>query len=153
MNIFLDGVEIDKKLIWFNDGLNYGRFHDTPYKKYELQLSRSEIMKVLESEYNEVRDDIREDDILSNDSSEFKIANYCSFSTLMNQSSHFEDIMKGYLDIPLFTKLFEYTRNCKFIINSTDSVVVEKNKVIFHGRVFSLSPPYSKQHYNKNKTE
>ncbi len=139
MQILLNGIATDKSLFCINDGLNYGRFPANNKKKYEVQLPKSEFIRLMESEYNEVRDDIKKDDIESNDTSEFTNTNYCSLQKLMDYEEDFKNVMQGYLDITFFTKLFTTsTKHCKFVINSTDDIFVKNDMLIVQGRVFEI---------------
>lgn len=136
MKTFLNGIEVNNEIIVVNDGLNYGRFFDNEIHEYELHLSKIEFKHLIEKEYNKVRDEIKEDDILNNDSSDFRNSNYCSLSALFHFEEDFHAIMECYLDIALFKKVYRDTDKSKYVINSTDAVRIENNTIIFKGRVF-----------------
>lgn len=140
MKVYLNNVEVDKESLSVNSGLNYGRFFDANTKEYEIRLSTSEIINLIENEYNAVRDEIKVDDHLYNDQSDFSNINYCSLAELLNHESDFESIMKAYLDRNLFAKLFTETLNNKFVINSTESIRINKNEILIKGKVFELAP-------------
>ena len=138
MKVFLNSIEIDNESLCVNSGLNYGRFFKHKTKEYEIRLSDSEIINLIENEYNAVRDEIKIDDALFSDTSNFSIINYCSLTKLLKYESHFELIMKTYLDRNLFAKLFTETPNNKYVINSTDSICINKNEIVIKGKVFKL---------------
>lgn len=136
MKVYLNKLEIDKALLSVNRGLNYGRFFDKTTKDYEIRLNTSELITLIENEYNAVRDEIKIDDTLYNDESDFTNTNYCSLSEVLQHEFDFEAIMKTYLDKSLFEKLFSETQNAKFILNSTESISIHTNEVVIKGKVF-----------------
>lgn len=138
MKVFLNRIEIDNESLCVNSGLNYGRFFNHKTKEYEIRLNDSEIINLIENEYNAVRDEIRIDDMLFNDTSDFSNTNYCSLIELLKYESHFELIMKTYLDRSLFGKLFTEMPNNKYVINSTDSICINKNEIVIKGKVYKL---------------
>lgn len=138
MKVLLNQIEVNKELFIVNDGLNYGRFFDNKTKEYEIRLNDSEIINLIENEYNAVRDEIRIDDTIHNDTSDFSNTNYCSLTKLLEYESDFESIMKTYLDRNLFAKLFTETPNNKFVINSTESICINKNEIVIKGKVYEL---------------
>jgi hypothetical protein len=138
MKVLLNQIEVNKELFIVNDGLNYGRFFDNKTKEYEIRLNDSEIINLIENEYNAVRDEIRIDDTIHNDTSDFSNTNYCSLTKLLEYESDFESIMKTYLDRNLFAKLFTETPDNKFVINSTESICINKNEIVIKGKVYEL---------------
>ena len=52
--------------------------------------------------------------------------------------SDFEEIMKTYLHITLFKKVFTESSKKAYVINSTDLIEIENNIITFKGRVFEL---------------
>lgn len=139
MKVLLNQIEVNKELFIVNDGLNYGRFFDRKTKEYQIQLTNFEIIDLIEKEYCEVRDEIKIDDKINNDTSDFTKTNYCSLSQLLNHKSDFEEIMKTYLDKMLFKKVFAESAKKKFVINSTDSIIIKDDIITFNGRVFELA--------------
>ncbi len=138
MKVFLNQIEINKDIFLTNDGLNFGRFSDKPTQTIELHFSKSEIIDLLEKEYNKVRDEIKQDDFLYKDESDFTATNYCSFSVLIEHKDDFEQIMKTYLKHNLLAKQFDVSGNKKYVINSIDSIQIQNSTIIFKGRVFEL---------------
>ena len=139
MHVLLDNIEVNKDILIVNDGLNYGRFFDRATKECEIKLTSAELIELLESEYNKVRDEIKTDDQLENDASEFTKTNYCSLPELLSHSSDFEAILKTYLHIMLFKKLFPVSKRKEFVINSTDSITIKDDIITIKGKVFKLS--------------
>tara|TARA_R110000823_G_scaffold315126_1_gene445841 strand:+ start:8788 stop:9210 length:423 start_codon:yes stop_codon:yes gene_type:complete len=139
MKLLLNQTEVKKELFVVNDGLNYGRFFDKKTKEFQIQLTKFEIIELIEKEYCEVRDEIKVDDQKYKDTSAFTKTNYCSLSQLLNHNSDFEEIMKTYLDITLFKKVFTESSKKKYVVNSTDSVNIKNNIITFKGRVFELT--------------
>ena len=78
MKILLNNKKVDKSIFVVNDGMNYGRFFGREDENYEFKISKSDILKLIEKEYNGVRDEIKLDDeklnILTNFANEI---NYC----------------------------------------------------------------------------
>ncbi len=138
MKVLLNNIEVTIDCFIVNDGLNYGRFFDRNTKEYEFQLTRRELIELIENEYNEVRDEIKLDDQLENDTSEFTNTNYCSLPKLLNHNSDFEAVMKTYLHITLFKKLFPESAKNQYVINSTDSITIKDDMITFKGKVFEL---------------
>lgn len=136
MKVFLNGKEINPEILVLNDGLNYGRFSDLETQVFELQLSKSEFINLIEKEYDEVRNDIKIDDEKFTDVSDFTNTNYCSLSELLTYKADFEEIVKGYLDRLLFVKIFPETEKSSHVIHSTDKITIHKNSITFRGRVF-----------------
>ena len=138
MKVLLNQIEVNKELFIVNDGLNYGRFFDKKTKEYQIQLTTLKLIELIEKEYNEVRDEIKSDDQKYRDTSDFTKTKYCSLSQLLNHKSDFEEIMKTYLDITLFKKVFAESSKKTYVINSTDSIKIKNDIITFKGRVFGL---------------
>ena len=139
MKVFLNNVEVNKDLFIVNHGLNYGRFFDLKTEEYQIQFKDFEIIELIEKEYCEIRDEIKIDDQINKDTSDFKRTNHCSLSQLLYYKSDFEEIMKTYLDRTLFKKVFTESSKKAFVINSTDLIEIRNNSIIFQGRVFKLN--------------
>lgn len=139
MKILLNNKEIDKSIFVVNDGMNYGRFFGREGKRYEFQISKSNLLKLIEKEYNEVRDEIKLDDEIENDTSDFTNTNYCSLIELFEYEYDFGEIFKTYdLDRALFGKVFLKSSKTIYVINSTDTIKIAGEDVLFNGRVFDM---------------
>ncbi|WP_139181101.1 hypothetical protein [Winogradskyella thalassocola] len=140
MKVLLNNIEVTKETLLVNSGMNYGRFYNHYTEDYEIQLSTSEFIHLIESEYNNIRNEIKIDDQRHEDDSDFKSTNYCTLSELLVYKSEFEAIVKTYLDQILFDKLFSNSASNTFVINSTESVSVIENKVVISGKAYRLEP-------------
>lgn len=138
MKLLLNTIEVPKEVFTVNDGLNYGRFFNHNTENYEIQLNNNEFIKLIEQEYISVRDEIKIDDEATQEQSEFTATNYCSLLQLLNHASDLEEIVKTYLDIILFKKLFSTTSENTYVINSTDSVTIVATTIVIKGRVFKI---------------
>ena len=137
MEIFVDGNKTDSEAITVNDGLNFSRFynlHTSQIREYELHLTKSELISLIEDEYIRVRDEIKQDDLEFNDTSEFSQTGYCSLENLLRFEEEFVIIIHDYLARELYTRLFPPTNDSHFVINSTDSIELNNKEVIIMGR-------------------
>lgn len=140
MRILLNNKEVDKSIFIVNDGLNYGRFFSRKGEKYELHISKENLIKLIEKEYITARDEIKLDDEIENDTSDFTNTNYCSLTELFEYEYDFGEIFRTYdLDRILFGKLFEESLKTIYVINSTDTIKIVGEHVLFKGRVFEIS--------------
>lgn len=138
MKVFLNNQKINKELFTLNSGLNFGRFFDKNNTIFEIRFKKDDFLDLIEQEYNAIKEEIRNDDLLNNETSEFRATNYCTLENLLKYSNQFEAIVKSYLDRELYLKLFPPTKQNKFVINSTDSVQYIGDEVILNGRVIEL---------------
>lgn len=138
MKVLLNNIEVTKETLAVNRGMNYGRFYNYYTETYEIQLSTSEFFHLIENDYDTIRNEIKMDDQLYKDDSDFKSTNYCSLSELLTYKSEFEAIVKTYLDQPLFDKLFSSSASNTFVVNSTESVSVIQNIIIIKGKAYRL---------------
>ena len=137
MKIEINNIPTESQKIAYNDGLNFGRFLDTSIiVDYAIQLSKSEFIKLIEANYNQIRDEIKVDDETMNDISEFSEVGYCSLESLFTKDAAFSDIVKTYLGRPLLGKLVMPQENPKYIINSIGKAKVEDNTIIICGKAF-----------------
>jgi hypothetical protein len=140
MKILLNNKEVDKSIFVVNDGMNYGRFFSREGKSYEFKISKSDILKLIEKEYNGVRDEIKLDDEIENDTSDFTNTSYCSLTELFEYEYDFEEIFKTYdLDRVLYGKVFPESSKIIYVINSTDTIKIIDDNVLFKGKVFEMS--------------
>ena len=82
--------------------------------------------------------EVTADCFIVNDTSEFTNTNYCSLPKLLNHNSDFEAVMKTYLHITLFKKLFPELPKNQYVVNSTDSITIKDDMITFKGKVFEL---------------
>ena len=140
MKILLNNKKVDKSIFVVNDGMNYGRFFGREDENYEFKISKSDILKLIEKEYNGVRDEIKLDDEIENDTSDFTNTSYCSLTELFEYEYDFEEIFKTYdLDRVLYGKVFPESSKTIYVINSTDTIKIIDDNVLFKGKVFEMS--------------
>ncbi len=137
MIILLNNIKTTIEKFSVNNGLNYGDFLNYRTLDYEMHFTKNEVIQLIEKEYNDIRDEIKIDDEIYNDGSDFTNTNYCSLSELLNYETDFEEIIKTYLQLTLFNKIFSNTSKNQYVINSTDLIRIKKNTVIFKGKVFN----------------
>ncbi len=140
MNVYINESEVDKSLISFNTGLNYGRFdyEGLIIENYRIILSVAEFIDTIQSEYLSIRDEIKLDDDAQNETSAFTAINYGSISALLNNNNNepLQNIMTTYLDKIFFSKLFSQSNNSRFIINSTEVIELKNDTIEINGRTF-----------------
>ena len=138
MEVTIQGAKIDTTLISYNDGLNYGRFSDDTEKlPYEIAIAKDDFIKLLEKDYTAIKEEIKQDDIAQNETSEFTNTNYCGLIELLNHPEDLQEIFSTYLDRILFEKLFTNSKEVIYVINST-ATIVHKNKIIYiSGNIYS----------------
>ena len=139
MKIVLNKVEVAQNLFAVNNGLNYGNFLNHKTLDYEMHFTKNEIIQLIEKEYNDIRDEIKTDDEVYKDTSDFTSTNYCSLSELFNYETDFEELIKTYLHLTLFNKIFTKTSKSKYVINSTEFIRIKENTVILKGKAFKKS--------------
>lgn len=141
MNAFINNKEINIDILGYNYGLNFNRFFDdTEIAMYSLQVSKKYFIDKLLSVYNDARDEIKVDDELYNETSDFTEVNYCSLIELINHPKHLLEIFDTYLRADFFR---DFTNsNSVFMINSIDLIEVSE-KITIHGKSYVL----------KNKTK
>lgn len=136
MKTFLNGDLSDKACLTVNSGLNYGRFFGQTEHAYEIRLSKDEFIGLVETTYNTIRDEIKLDDEMHQDSSDFSDSKYVSLPDLLYFKNEFDSIFKTYLDRNLFMKIFPELHENKYVINCTDSCRIEGNEIIIKGRAY-----------------
>lgn len=142
MQLLIDGNVTDITVITVNDGLNFGRLSNiskSHISEYEIVLTKEEFVQLVEPNYNSIRNEIKQDDIQFNDSSEFSQTGYCSLQELLDHEKELDLIFKNYLDRELFIKIFPSTETSLYIINSTDTIIVDNGLVKISGRAFEKS--------------
>jgi len=137
LTILLNNIKTPIEKFSVNNGLNYGDFLNHKTLDYEMHFTKNEIIKLIEKEYNDIRDEIKTDDEVYKDISDFTNTNYCSLSELLFYETDFEEIIKTYLQLTLFNKIFFNTSKNQYVINSTDLIIIKESTVIFKGKVFN----------------
>jgi len=138
ISIFIDNSQISKETISYNDGLNFNRFfNDTVVKPFRVQITKENFLSILEEEYSTVRDEIKEDDLLNNDSSDFKEVHYCSLQELLQKPKNLHSIFETYLRSFFFKELAQ-NRKAIYVMNSIDAIEVNEFVEIY-GKAFVKS--------------
>ena len=138
MKVCINESVVDNGFISFNTGLNYGRFNfeDLIIDNYKIILSIQEFIGSIQQDYKSIREEIKLDDELQNETSEFTTINYGSITELLNNNQALQDIITSYLDKILFRKLFSQSYKASFIINSTDLVEIIGDSIEISGRSY-----------------
>lgn len=138
MKVYINDLEVDKSIINVNSGLNFGRFdyEGLVIAHYKILLSSKEFTEAIEADYNSIRDEVKQDDRVQNETSDFTAINYGSITTLLQNKEALQEITITYLDKILFSKLFAESINSKFIINSTDSIEFKNGSIVILGRSY-----------------
>lgn len=138
MKVYINDLEVDKALISQNTGLNFGRFDfdGLLIDNYRIIIPYKDFIDIIEADYNVIRDEIKLDDEAQNETSSFTIINYGSITKLLENKQAMQDIITTYLSTILFSKLFAKSNNASFIINSTDMVEINNNKIEISGRSY-----------------
>ncbi|MQP24068.1 hypothetical protein GFJ94_03195 [Flavobacterium sp. LMO8] len=136
-------IKINNKVIplydvSYNDGLNFGRINqiENQFTDFVLELSFEEFTKLIQEEYNILKNEIKEDDDLYNDSSSFKEINYKELKEVLYHNSGLEQIIKDYLDRIIYDKLFKTIERKTYTIQSTHFVEINNDKIIIVGQCF-----------------
>lgn len=140
MTVLINDIEIETKFVTVNDGLNYGRFDskELEISNYIIKISHQEFIDVIEDTYNTIRDEIKLDDVMQNETSEFSSTGYCCLPDLMHHHKDLKAIIITYLDRPLLEKLLISNNKSNYIINSTDAVEIDDSHIKIFGRVVKM---------------
>ena len=138
MKVLINGEETEIGKVSCNHGMNYGqfRFEVLEIDDYELILAKEEFIKVIESLYCRVKEDIKADDIACNEESEFSRTGYVSLEKMFGHHAELESIISTYLDRDLFEKVLPLNIEQGYIINSTDVVTVSDETISIKGRTY-----------------
>ncbi|MBG7612326.1 hypothetical protein IU405_08710 [Polaribacter sp. BAL334] len=136
-------IKINNKVIplydvSYNDGLNFGRINqiENQFTDFVLELSFEEFTKLIQEEYNSLKNEIKEDDDLYNDSSSFKEINYKELKEVLYSNSGLELIIKDYLDRIIYNTLFQYSGKKNYTINSTENIEIRNETIYILGKCF-----------------
>jgi hypothetical protein len=124
--------------ITFNDGLNYGRFDSDEIEvfPYEFCIAREEFISLMSGSYKNCLEEIKADDLLCNETSAFSQMDYVGINQAFDHPEAFSEAIETYFDRELFGKAIGHSENREFVINSTERVEVECDKVTISGRCF-----------------
>lgn len=132
--IYIENKLIENSLVTFNSGLNFNRFYsDDTIKNFSLTISKTEFLTKLNDIYDVVKTEIKIDDDMYNDSSEFSKVNYCSLEELLEKPTSLFEIFTTYLTDAFFVN--QQVENAKYIINAITNITVEEH-ITLTGKVF-----------------
>ncbi|WP_430399357.1 hypothetical protein [Flavobacterium sp.] len=138
MKIKIENSYIPLHLVSHNDGLNFGRINhvENQFTDFILEISFQDFIKLIKEEYNTLKNEIKEDDELYNDSSSFKEIDYKELKEVLYPNSGLELIIKDYLDRIIYDKLFQYSGKKNYIINSTENIEIRNETIYILGKCF-----------------
>jgi hypothetical protein len=139
MKLCIDGKPIAPKLVTYNSGLNYGRFdrgEGLEVHAYELTLEKSELVESFAAQYAAVSEEIRRDDELVSDWSQFKGMGYVSLAEAFAFPELLAKAITVYFDRDILETCLPRPNDPQYVINSTDRVSVLPARIILEGRCF-----------------
>lgn len=136
MKTFINNLPTEHQKIGVNTGLNFGRFEVECIDELTIEVSKNELISHLQDEYDKILSEIRDDDQAYNDTSEFSKVNYCSLGELFADEAAFGDIFKTYLDRYFYEAVFTNTNSTDFIINITEKLILQDDKVVIICRCY-----------------
>ena len=133
-SILIDNISVNQDDITYNDGLNFGRFTtSSETKDFTIEITKAAFLLKLNDIYDVVKSEIKIDDDMYNDTSEFSKVNYCSLEELLTKPTSLFEIFTTYLQDPFFVYLT--SKNPTFVINSISKIIVA-NDIKIQGKVF-----------------
>lgn len=141
INCKIENNIIETDALGINTGLNFGRFdhYAGEPQKYSITITISHFIQLMEDQYNIVKDEIKADDKLNNDNSEFSQVGYCSLKDLIDE--HEEEvviIVSTYLRDALFDKLLNNSGNVRYVINSLDGILRKDDVLEITGKSYTI---------------
>ncbi len=89
-SILIDNISINQDNIAYNNGLNFGRFTtSSETKDFTIEITKAAFLLKLNDIYDVVKSEIKVDDDMYNDTSEFSKVNYCSLEELLTKPNIF----------------------------------------------------------------
>lgn len=132
--ISVDNIAVDKNKVAYNSGLNFNQFDENlTVKKFEIKISRSAFLAKLNDIYDVVKTEIKIDDDMYNDTSEFSKVNYCSLEELLDKPKSLFEIFTTYLTDAFFVNF--QSESAKYVINSITEIEI-KDQISITGEVF-----------------
>lgn len=134
MEIYINNKLISQSNFLYNDSLNFNRlYNDLNFEYYTIKVDKDIFIEKLEVIYEEVKKEIKKDDLKHNDTSDFSKTNYCNLKTLLTQEKYLYEIFNNFLRDTFFNDFTN--QNATSIINSVDTVMVNE-KIIIRGKIF-----------------
>ncbi|UAB71459.1 hypothetical protein INR79_06085 [Vibrio sp. SCSIO 43132] len=138
MKITIDSIETLSRDITYNDGLNFGRFvsKEVQVYPYEYVISKFDFIDLMSGSYEKCVDEIMQDDLNYNEVSVFGKMNYSAIDDAFKYPRELAEVIETFFVRELFSKTLDYSSNKKFVLNSTESIEVDIEKIIISGRCF-----------------
>ena len=138
VRVLIEGVEVEMESVTFNDGLNYGRFdsRNIDIYSYEFSLTKSEFISLMSASFQKCMVEIKADDEVYNDSSPFKEMGYVAIEDAFDYPEHLGEAMSTYFDRELYGKVLGSAKSSSFIVNSTEKVEINDERINIIGRCF-----------------
>ncbi len=138
MKVLIEGVEEAIESVTYNDGLNYGRFDagNIDIFSYEFVLTKSEFISLMSVSYQQCMVEIKADDEACNDSSPFKEMGYVAVDEAFHYPEHLAEAVSTFFDRELYSKVLGGAESAKFIINSTEKIEINNDRINIFGRCF-----------------
>lgn len=132
--ISVDNIAVDNNKVAYNSGLNFNQFDENlTVKKFEIKISISAFLVKLNDIYDVVKTEIKIDDDMYNDTSEFSKVNYCSLEELLDKPKSLFEIFTTYLTDAFFVNF--QSESAKYVINSITEIEI-KDQISIIGEVF-----------------
>lgn len=142
MKAFLDGLEVDPRLLCVNADLNYGRFgaDESDILLYEIRLTHLELANAIRSEFDELVAEMKSDDRKDDVPSELASMNYPTLAVALECfPEQLAEVISTFLDRTVLDAFVQLSARSQVVINSTDIVVVGSDYVSLSGRCYRLS--------------
>lgn len=128
MQITINNQKVAIEKMGYNSGLNFGRFKNKDtIVTYQLEISKIQFFSILQKKYEQVKAEVKADDIKYKDSSDFKEVNYCSLTDLLLNTQYLTSIFETYLRDDFFNEIINFDTDNTYVINSILEVKFDKN--------------------------
>lgn len=138
MRLTIDKTDVDRSLVTYNDGLNYGRF-DFPgleIHNYAVFFPQADFIRLVSTDYLRCMDELNDEDEFAGEVCPLAAAGFPPLDTLLTNFALAADTIKTFLDRDTFAAFGMLNSTADLVINSTDSVYVDSEYVVINGRCF-----------------
>ncbi len=138
MNIEINGNKVESSCVSANHGMQFDQFRNSAlsYDNYKLSIERGEFVELFENDFILARDEIKADDILCNEESEFIASGYSDLEEMFSFKDDLAEVIKIYIERKIFEVLLPLEVKKGYIINSIDSVEVTDSEINILGRTY-----------------
>jgi len=139
LRLWVDDQPISPQLVTFNDGLNYGRFYgvDAGLSSVRLFVERADLVRRFSKTFNAVSEELRIDDETYGDDSPFTGLRYAPLAAAFEQPEKLAEALR-FLDRDIFAIYIGHFDDCRFVLNSTDTINVSPQGVSFEGKALVM---------------